>query len=415
MKNIFKFQRKGKPLFFFFSGIAEKTLNILHIKLPNLSPESLMKMAMRSTRLSDWGDEGFMVPFNKFLESCENNAQLNLIGKTQLWIDTIRLLSNRLRVQNDFTHHPEILDEKIDRPLIITGLPRTGTTLLHNLISLDPTFRPLLYWEGINPSPSPVPEKHEKDFRIYQARAKLFLLQYLAPEFMKIKPIIAKRPEECITLLSHAFLTFRGFSILYNIKDYITWLDTQDMTPAYAYHRQLLKLLQWKYPTKHWLLKAPEHLMNLGALLSTYPDACVVQTHRNPVEVIPSSCSMLNVFRSVFSDHINVSDFGKETMEWTVKAAERSIETRKQSDPERFHDVYYTDLVKDPIRTVQNLYTRFGYELSPSTETEMRKYLDQNPQHKRGVHHYTPEQYGLTPEMIKEAFSDYCAHFNISM
>ena len=318
------------------------------------------------------------------------------------------MLVNRLKIQADLTRHPAILDVPVSRPLFITGLPRSGTTLLHRLMSVDPAGRTLLLWETLEPSPPPLPETYTTDPRIARARRQMVLLHRLAPRLATAHEFDAESPEEDNALHSHAFAAgILGF--LFDAPDYIRWLRDQDYTATYRYARQQLQLLSWKCRGEYWILKAPAHLFALEPLLAVFPDACIVMTHRDPLRVVPSVCSLAAALRGILTDRLDLRRLGAETLEALHVGPDRAIETRARSDPARFFDVSYDELIASPIETVHTVCRHFGLDCGPEYEARARRWLAENPQHKHGVHRYHLGDFGLDEATVERHFGGYRA------
>ena len=246
-------------------------------------------------------------------------------------------------------HYPQIEKEKISRPLFIIGMPRTGTTFLHRLISMDNRNRSPLLWETRAPAPPPYSFTVDNDSRIIRANNYVKKLNEKNKKLQAIHYLNAKAPEECMWLLANNFRStlFRLFA---KIPQYMSWLYRQDMIPTYLYHRQQIKILQFRYPTDCWLLKAPEHMFALNALLSVYPDACIVHTHRSITESIPSLVSLLDVLRKPYTDDKQYSEkLGQETVDTIKIWTDMCLEARKNKNSDRFFDISYKELIQDPI------------------------------------------------------------------
>ena len=409
------FQFTHRPLPVRFLNLLGRALEHLGISLVNLSEISLLNAAHRQTGLYDWGDESFLVPMRILLESLKEETKLNFIGRYIFRQDTIVILVNRLRIQDELRHHPEILHEQIRRPLFIIGLPRTGTTLLHNLLAQDSSSRVLLTWEMLFPCPPPERHTREGDYRIAKAERRLRQILYLAPNFNTIHPINANDPTECMFILRYSFLCRGVFELVAPVTHYVEWLNTQDIIPAYRYYRQLLQLLQWRCPGDHWVLKAPVHMFSLDALLTVFPDACVVQTHRDPLKVVPSCCSLFATFMGMYRDKLDMKRLGEECTNRLVDMIERGSRVRNSANPSQFYDVHYKDLLKDPISIVRQIYAYFGYKYSIQMEERMHRWVSENPQHKHGIHRYSLEQFGLDPTLINNRFAIYRKRFKISI
>jgi len=379
-----------------------------------LDEQSLLAAACRRTRLDDFGDGTFREPFRRLLRSIEAEARLNLFGRIAAREDITRILANRLRLQRDRREHPEIAAGEIRRPLFIAGLPRSGSTLLYNLLAQDPANRVPLNWETLHPSPPPEWATHESDRRIDRADREIRWFSLMAPEFRKIHPVGARLPEECVVILSHSFLSFQ-FSSTYFVPSYQSWLEQQDLCPAYRFHRQFLQHLQWRCGSDRWVLKAPPHLPGLRALLSTYPDANVILTHRDPLEVVASVASLHTVLRQTFSDAVDLLAVGPEVTLMLADDIRRGLQARDEGrvPAERFLDVTYTALVHDPLATVRRIYAHFDLPLTPATEARMQRFLAEHPQDEHGRHEYSLEQFGLDADTERERYGRYRERFGL--
>jgi hypothetical protein len=291
---------------------------------------------------------------------------------------------------------------------VITGLPRSGTTLLHRLMSEDPAGRPLLFWEQFEPAPPPLLENYTTDSRIPRARKAIALMYRISPRIPAAHLFAAQEAEECNGLFANEFRAgMIGF--MFDVPDFVRWLNEQDLVPGYRAMRRQLQLLSLHVRGDHWVLKAPAHLYGLDALLAVYPDACIVQTHRDPLEVIPSVCSLAAGFRSIVADPIDLGRLGLEFVEAMSVGPDRAMKARESANPSRFFDVRYEDLVADPIGTVREVCQYFGYDFSPEYESRARRYLAENPRHKHGVHHYSLDDFGLDAQTVNRYFAAYRA------
>ena len=229
-----------------------------------IPPEELIETAKRRANLDDFGDGDFREPLGHLLESCWRDARLNAIGSIAPRSDVLRILRNRLLLQRDRSLHPEIAQHQIRAPLFVVGLPRTGTTFLHTLLSADPASRAPLTWEVMEPSP---PTNAEKQRRIRRASQNLACLEWVAPNFGKLHPVGAELPQECVSLMSPSFLSDQ-FDTMYNVPGYRKWFLQQDLQPAYEFHRRFLQHLQERENGRRWILKAPTHMFGLPTLLA---------------------------------------------------------------------------------------------------------------------------------------------------
>jgi len=362
--------------------------------------------------LEDFGEDSFLEGLRVLLEASCDPQQFNQNGKEMLSGRICQFLMNRLQVQDWLSRHPEIGDETVEKPIIITGLPRTGTTFLQILLSLDPEARSLRYWEATTPCPPPELIHSTVDPRILKFHEEINWAVEQAPNLKAIHPIDAGMFAECQSLFLHEFKSME-FNVLFNVPDYWTWLSQCDMNSAYAYHKTLLKLLQWRLPNDSWVLKAPVHLLSLKVIRKYYPDARIIFTHRDPAKVIASIISLVTTWQKMFGQEINYSEISERWATMNHFLIEKAINERKAFDQQSIFDLYYADFVVDPIGSVQKIYHYFGKEVSSAHEKRMKAWMRDNPQKRRGTHHYSFNDLKVNPEKERERFSAYQQHFNI--
>lgn len=374
--------------------------------------DSLMAEACQATGLNDWGDESILTPLGILTESYRDQGGLDSQGLFMLYQLLIKHLSNRLLILDELKQNPEITSKPIHRPLFIVSMPRTGTTLLTRLLAQDPANRPLLHWEAMRPTPPPTPQTRETDPRIEEAEKNMEGMYQISPDLRKKYPTGARESEECVGLLMNSFVC-HCFHMFAKTDTYTEWLGMQNMVPTYNFYQKQLQLLQFRLPTERWLLKSPWHMYALDALLSAFPDACVIQPHRDPNKLIPSICSLMASFRIIFKKDVDMADVGMEFFKDWADMLDRCIKARDASDPARFFDVQYQDILKDPVGTVQKIYEYFGYSFTDQFKKGMLEWLAKNPQHKYGVHKYSLEEYGLNKEEMNQRFAAYRDRFSI--
>jgi len=379
-----------------------------------LDDEGLLAAAQRRTRLADFGDPAFRDPLRRLLHSLDTEARLNLVGRVAAREDITRVLVNRLELQRDRQQYPGIAAEEIRRPLFITGMPRSGSTLLHGLLAQDPANRVPLNWETLHPSPPPEWATHETDRRIERAEREIRWFSLLAPQFRKIHPVGARLPEECVVILSHAFLSFQ-FSSTYFVPSYQSWLEQQDLSPAYRFHRQFLQHLQWRCGSERWVLKAPPHLPGLRALFATYPDAGVIMTHRDPLEVVASVASLHTVLRQTFSDAVDPLQVGPEVAGLLAGDIRRGLQVLDNGcvPADRLLNVTYSALIADPLAVVRRIYAQFDLPLTAAVEARMQRFLAEHPRDRDGHHEYSLQQFGLDADRERERFRTYRERFGL--
>jgi hypothetical protein len=383
-----------------------------------LAPDSILEQAERRTGLSDWGDRSFTTALELLTQPDTEKLRITFFGKRSLRSELVRCLANRLLIQDEIERHPETLQEIISRPLFVVGLPRVGSTLLQRLLSQDPRCRPLLHWETFQPAPAPDPGTHERDPRIQMAARELRSMAKAFPEPVYAATHFADptQPEECWMLLQNTLLVPGPFLIMANFPRYLAWQEEQDMREAYAFYKLQLQILQRNFPPAHWVLKASDHLSNLDVLLSTFPDACVVHLHRDLKEVVPSltnitikSLGMTNAL-----DDDVLADMPRQVMDGFLRDIERAMRARKHADPRRIFDVRYRELVEDPTGVIRRIYAYFDYPFGEEFEARIARWLRDNPREKHGVHRYSLEQFGLTPDAVDRLFSDYSREFGLA-
>jgi hypothetical protein len=284
-------------------------------------------------------------------------------------------------------------------------------------LSRDPNCRPLLHWETCQPAPAPDPRTHDRDPRIKAAQDSLEAINELfsEPTYAAMHFSDATQPEECWLLLENTLLVSGPFLSMTEFPEYLAWQEQQDMGEAYAYYKLQLQILQRNFPPAHWVLKGSDHLSNLDALLSTFPDACVIHLHRDPKEVIPSICNIVLKTWGLYNslDDAFVADAPAQIMSDFCDDIEQAMSARAQADPKRVFDVRYPDLVADPVGVIRGIYEYFGYPFSNAFEAGILEWLEENPKGKHGVHRYSLDQFGLTPHGVDSFFAEYCEAFGL--
>jgi hypothetical protein len=396
-------------------NVAGKCLHSISWQQRLLSPESLLSKAERATGLTDWGrEDDFRTALEYVTTPDSRRMELTPAGYLFLRAFLLDRLTSRLRIRQQLADHPGVLQVRINRPLIILGLPRTGTTLLQNLLSLDPLCNPLRHWFTTSPAPSPLPDQLDSDPRIGKTERNLRRFYRLAPELTSIHYSSAQRVEECLLLLMNSLMT-DVFSMFTDFRGYEEWLADQDMLPAYRYYRQQLQILQWKLPDNHWVLKAPVHLAHLPELLTVLPGCSVVQMHRDPQATLPSIINMriklLALFNSIPAT--SLPGITRQTLASFQKIVEKGIADRQTEPAAIFLDIQYNELVQDPVGTIRKIYDYFDYPWSGLFEQRMEQWLQENPKGKHGVQEYAMEEYGLSAAAIERSFGRYRDYYSI--
>jgi len=366
-----------------------------------------MEETSRVTRLTDWGETEFLVPLSRLIESFIEQYRQDQKKGIQFQSTIKALLANRLFIQDTLKKHPEIEATLISRPIFVIGLARTGSTLLHRLISEDENCRILLYWEMLYPFTSTHMGLNNPKTSIEIANMRLKEMYNSIPNLHHFHETGAELPEECMMLLRH---TFCSMSIVseWQLSDFGRWFIEQDLTPSYRYYKKLLQILMWHQPKQFMALKCPSHLINLNAILNVFPDANFVWVHRHPNEAIPSFFSLLSAF---WRNQISDSSFKDLVIEYSVQSAETGMNMQEKIPGNQFINISYKQLVKHPVDTVREIYTKFGYSFSSQLEENIGKFVQESPQHKHGVHKYNLEKFGLDKAEIDTRFSKYMKEY----
>ncbi len=380
---------------------------------PSFSQDKLLAKARKKTGLEDFGDPRFLEPLALRLAYLNRTRRFTPLGRVVAGNILLKPLINRLRLQDLLKRHPEIKEQKIQKPLFVVAFPRTGTTLLSQLLALDPVARPLLFWETVDPLPRGENIPRDQDPRISDAVNNVEQMRKLLPAMRKIHDIDPRGPEECAGLLANAFIlpNFEEDHLAY--KEWVEGLSHAQICAAYEEYKTQLQVLQWQHGGGHWVLKSPLHLNWLDALLSVFPDACVVQTHRDPKQVLPSICSLDAVMQNAACGEVDCHAVGRHLSAQLGRALNAGMAAREKHAPERVFDVQYTELVRDPVAVINAIYRHFDYPFTAVFEQKIHDYMQQNPQHKHGSHNYSLDDFGLSAEQIDLDFAGYRQRFQI--
>ncbi len=385
------------------------------LPLARLDEESVLEAARREAGSSDLGEGPFLEPLRLLCASLEEEARLTWLGRSIARRELVRVVRNRLQLVADRRANPGIAEVEIRRPLVVVGLPRTGSTILHDILARDPANRAPLTWECNDPSPPPEAATYESDGRIARNDEQLAGVDRLIPGFKAMHPMGARLAQECVVLFMHSVAT-PIFHNSYRVPSYEDWVDEAcDWRAVYAFHRCQLQHLQWRCARERWVLKSGVHMWGMEHLLGTYPDACLVQTHRDPVKVATSFASLATLVRSMGSDAVDAAEVAADWTPRLARALEHAIDVRDGGAfaPERFCDVHFPELLADPMKVVERIYGHFGLPLGGEAADRMRAFIADNPQGKHGMHRYRPEEYGLDVPRERERFRRYTERFGI--
>lgn len=393
------------------AGEGARRVGLQPIKL---HVDGLLEKATTSTGLTDFGGEEFRQPLELLVESLEKEANLSMMGRLVARGDLLRTLENRLRMVELFRQHPEIAEQPVARPIFVIGAPRTGTSIFHDLLAMDPGIRVPLTWETSYPLPPPETATFHTDPRIAQVQADLDRVDQLLPEFKKMHPMGAERAQECVAITSHDFASMI-YQTQFEVSTYDRWLLAHDMRSALRWHRRFLQVLQWKAPGERWALKSPQHLWHIEHVHREYPDALFVQTHRDPVRVLVSISSLVATLRRLSSDSVSLPEIAEYYATALAKAFDTTVAYRRAGKlPEsQLVDLYFQDFVKDQIGTVRRAYEHFGFDLSDQAASAMQSFLDDNAADKHGQHFYSLADTEMDERKVRELFYDYETYFDI--
>lgn len=358
----------------------------------------------------DWGDLGFTRNLELLLDSCRETADLTPAGWQVLDRIVFRHLRNRLALREHLRGRTEPVSPPA-APIVITGLPRTGTTLLHNLLAQDGEHRTLRLWEALRPSAAAAADGPDRSGLVSQAQSWLRHSYQVAPDLATVHPLTAEGPEECDTLLQNSFAS-QHFDDMFNAERYSHWYATAHLADEYRYYALQLAVLAAPDPrTEQWVLKAPAHLGHLDALLEALPDAVIVVCHRDPRRAVASYASLIRAVRAPHTKRFDPLLAGTQALQRCSLAMRRAQTTRESAAGARFVDVSYHQLMRDPFGAVSGIYHRLGWSLRPTARARMQRWLGRNPQHGSGEHRYGPAEFGLSNEWVAEEFASYLDRF----
>ncbi len=380
----------------------------------DLSLDGLLRKARVNAGLDDFGGDEFREPLALLLDGLEKEADLSLMGRVVARSDLLRTLENRLRLVDTFRRHPEITEQPVERPIFVVGPPRTGTTIFHDLLAMDPDNRVPLSWEVCYPLPPPETATYRTDPRIARVQADLDRVDQLIPEFKTMHPMGAERAQECVAITSHDFASMI-YQTQFDVPTYDRWVADCDMRSALRWHRRFLQVLQWKTPGRRWALKSPQHLWHIQHVHREYPDALFVQTHRDPVRVLVSISSLVATLRRLSSDRVSLPAVAAYYADALAKAYENTVAYRQSGrlPAEQVVDLYFQDFIGDQVGTVRRAYEHFGLALSDGAAAAMQAFLDENPADKHGAHLYSFNDIGMDLAKAREMFRGYQDYFEI--
>lgn len=373
------------------------------------SGDELLTAARAATGLSDFGPGDFRAGLDVLLDSVERDADLDPSADAAVIANVEARLVNRLQVEAWYVDHPEIAQLPVRGPVDIIGLPRTGTTALANMMSLDPQFRCLRGWEQSQPCPPPTADGEATDPRRERAARQA---EQLSPELKAMHLYDLDATVEDSEVLGMAF---HGQQFTLPVYRYQAWWRAADLTETYRYHRRVIQLLQSRRPPDLWLFKAPHHKFHLEAIVAAYPDVRFVMTHRDPAKVVPSYASLVSTIFPAARHERDLHQVGREVSEHLRIGMEHAIAARARLGEDRFVDVHHRDLVTDPMGTLGRVYDSLGLELRPAFAQAVVDWQAANRSGSHGTHRYTAEQFGLSTDQLRADYDFYVRRFDVAL
>jgi hypothetical protein len=373
------------------------------------SADQLLDEAAEQAGLFDFGPGDFREGLEVLLDSLERDGDLSPDAEAAVIGDFRRRLVNRLEVEAWYATHPEVDDVPVRGPVDINGLPRTGTTALADMLSLDPQFRCLRGWEQAQPVPPPIEGREAEDPR-RRAFEEMHAQRSDEAKAMHIMEIDATMEDTEVLGMA-----FHGQGMTLPVAGYRTWWRGADLTETYRYHRRVVKVLGSRCPPVLWLFKAPHHKFHLEALAGAYPDVHFVMTHRDPGKVVPSYASIVSSILPPAAGERDVQALGREICDHLRVGMTHAIAARARLGEDRFLDVHHRELVADPKGTIRRIYGWLGFDLTPEVEQAILDWQQRNRMGAQGTHRYTAEQFGLTTEQIRSDYDFYIRHFDVAL
>jgi hypothetical protein len=380
-----------------------------------LDGEALIAQAQEATGLSDMGGDEWREGADRLVAALNEEGRLNELGVAVAGGDVLTYVSTRLQVTEWRKNHPEVADEQVSPPIVIVGQGRTGTTILFDLLACDPNVRVPLTWEVDLPVPPPQTATYATDPRIEQSQAQYDGIDLVLPGFQAMHPTGARLAQECVRITGSDFRSMI-FPTQYRVPSYARWLlDDADMASAYRYHHQFLQHLQSGHPGEPWVLKSPGHIWALDALVAEYPDALLVQTHRDPLKIIASLSSLIAKLRSLATDETSIPDAAAEFSEYLIDGLNNSIDVREDGTvkPGQVVDMTFRDFMADPFVTIGKVYDALGLELTDEALGRMKTFLAEHPADVHGTHTYAWENTGLDVGEWRERAGRYQEYFDV--
>ena len=383
---------------------------------PALDADALIDAARERTGFDELGGDEFRQGLGVLLDGIEHESRLSEMGRAIAPEILLPYLTNRLQLHDWHHRNPEIGGQEMLPMVVMIGMGRTGTTILHDLLAQDPRNRVPRTWEVDRPFPPPETATYDTDPRIDEVQAGVDAGRAVRPELQAMHPMGARLAQECVRITGSEFASMIFLS-QFRSPSYLQWLlYDAEMAPAYRLHRKFLQLLQWRHRGDRWVLKSGAHLWALPSLLAEYPDARFVQTHRDPARAIASLSSLFAAIHTMFSDDVSLADVAGDLAEPIMDALDRSVTARDDGSipPGRVVDIAFDAFMADPIGQIRRIYESWDAELTPAVEADMRGFLAANAVDKHGRHRYSFADTGLDEGALRERGKRYTEYFDVT-
>jgi Sulfotransferase family len=391
----------------FGPGISERR------RPPALDAEVLLAAALKRARREAFDDSSFVPPLQRLIASCNAESDLNRLGRNAVKYEIHRSLHNLLEFERRERRNPALLARPIERPIFITGMPRSGSTFLHRLLVRDAAVAAPLSWQLVHPHPSATGRLGQAIDRA-KVQAQFYLMRFLAPELNSLHEVAAGEPEECTDITAQVFQSLRYDSV-YRVPSYQSWLQHHGHLEAYRFHRRFLQHLDAQAPGRRWILKSPDHVFALDDIRAVYPDAQWVFIHRDPVAVLASVARLTQVLRRPFAHSVDLAEIGQQVCASWLDGAQRMMRAAASSNS--ILQLHYREIIADPQKAAGRLFEHGGHGSSRDAAQRMRKWLGNrtNRRHRQRQRRYSLASFGLDGEALREQFKPYTDTFGIEL
>jgi hypothetical protein len=378
---------------------------------PALEVEPMIAAALKRAGRDGFNDRSFLNPLKRLIASCNTESDLNGLGRNAVKFEIRRSLRNLLEFERREQDDPAVLSRPIDRPIFITGMPRSGSTFLHRLLARDPTVAAPLSWRLVHPHPSRSGRLGEGLNRI-SVQAQFYLMRLIAPQLNSLHEVAAGEPEECTDITAQVFQSLRYDSV-YRVPSYQKWLQRHGHVEAYRFHKRFLRHLDAQAPGRRWILKSPDHVFALSDIRSVYPDAHWVFIHRDPVAVLASVARLTEVLRRPFAHSVDLAEIGQQVCASWLDGAQRMM--CAAGDCGSILHLHYREIIRDPQKTADRLFRHVGHAASGDAARRMRKWLGNRSNRGHRPRRYDLRSFGLDPEALRAQFKPYTDAFDIEL